>query len=394
MSTDVQRKNKVFILVTLGEMGGAQKYVQDMASGLVATYDITIGSGVETGDELLAWAREKRIQTVHFPHLKRGLAFGTLPALSDFPFWIDLVRHLRKERYDIVHLNSSKVGYLGALATFFVPHVKTVFTVHGWAYEDPTVSQKGRKWLWVAVNKFGAYFLDRIILISHSYFESALHHHIAPPRKLFVVHNGFDPKSVKFLTKEEARERLTERRSVPSGVPVIGTIANLYYTKDLKTMIAALAYMKHTNAHLVIVGGPGPQPQEELQDHAQRLGVAARVHLVGRIENAARFMKGLDVYAISSVKEGLSYTVLEAMAAGVPIVATPVGGNTEVLFHNSKKPAALSVPVGNSQKFADALDAVLDDPALGRKLTRNAKERLKAFSYARMIALTKWVYEL
>ena len=389
-----QIRQKVFILVTLGEQGGAQKYIQDIASNLAGEYDITIGSGVETGDDLLTWAHEKGVKTKQFSSLKRGLAFGTLPALSDFSFFIDLVKHLLAERYDIVHLNSSKVGYLGALATFFVPNVKTIFTVHGWAYDDPTVSGRGRRWLWVAVNRFGAYFLDRIILISQSHFKSALDHHIAPPRKLYVVHNGFNPKSVAFLTHAEARARLTERRGIPANAPVVGTIANLYYTKDLKTMIAAVARMKHKDAHLVIVGGKGPQPQEELEEVAERLGVTMRVHFVGRIENAARFMKGLNAYAISSVKEGLSYTVLEAMAAGVPIISTPVGGNTEVLFRDREKPSALSAPIGNPEKFAEALDRVLDDAKLAGVLTRNAKERLAAFSYERMIVLTRWVYEL
>lgn len=386
-------QDKVFILVTLGELGGAQKYVQDIVGGLKDSYDITIGSGVETGDQLLAWAKEQGIKTVQFPHLKRGLAFGTLPALSDFPFWLNLVRHLRKEKYDVVHLNSSKVGYLGALATFFAPGTKAVFTAHGWAFDDPTV---GRKWLWVVVNKFGAYFLDRIIVLSEHDFDSALTHYIAPPRKLFTVYNGFDPKSVRFHSREKAREWLKEKTRIEPYQPVVGIIANSYHTKDLGTLVRAVSRIHNPEAHLVIIGGEGSQSHAELRQIATESDLIGRLHLLGPIENAAQYLRAFDVFAMSSVKEGFSLTLLEAMAAGLPIVATPAGGNYEALFdsHVHPKTAGIEVAKRSPKEMAEAIEQLLNSPEKAKKLGTNAKERLKAFSYDNMVKRTRWIYEL
>jgi len=392
---DPEKRQKVLMLVTLGERGGAQKYVAEIVDGLKERYEFTIGSGSETGDDLHEWAVENKIRVVHFSSLRRGLSFGSLPALSDFPFWLALVKHLRDEKYDILHLNSSKVGYLGALASFFVPETRTVFTAHGWAFDDPTAGKGWKKWLWVAVIKFGLYFTDAVIAICEHDRVSALKKHIAPPRKIFTIYNGVSFGSKSFLSREKAREWLNVQTGIEPHEHIIGMVANLYPAKDLKTAISALSFIEtDIRTHLVIVGGDGPVSREELVARARRLNVAERVHFLGSIQNAKQYMRSFDAYLITSVKEGLPFSLFEAMAAGLPVVSTPVGGIPEVLFSDTKKESGLRAPVGNAQIMAEELSRVLENKKSSLSLGRAAQQRVKEFSKNNMLEGTAMVYEL
>ena len=161
-------------------------------------------------------------------------------------------------------------------------------------------------------------------------------------------------------------------------------------------MISAFALTRTPEAHLVIIGGEGSQPKEELERETERLGLTRRVHLLGPMERAPEYLKAFDAYLITSKKEGLPFSLLEAMAASLPIITTRVGGISEVLFPKDEKTHAyaLAIPPGNSAELARAIDDLAQSPKHREELGREAKKRSLSFTLSSMIECTRWVYEL
>ena len=388
---DIQNsKKRVLLVITLAELGGAQKYVRDLTDAFKKEYEITIAANAED-TAIHEWAKKQKVKTVILEHLDQNLWLGFLPTLNDFKTFLDLFSLARVNHYDIVHLNSSKIGLLGALAAKFAGVPKVVFTAHGWVFnEPPSINRpqtRNKKWLWVAVSKVAAYFQDNLICVSDFDFDQALRYRIAPPRKILTIYNGLDTKKVRFASRDRARAWLKEKTSINETTTIIGTIANLYPTKDLGTMIASLAHLPQ-DIQLVIIGEGSER--EKLRVISNELRVADRVFFLGRIPDAWQYLRAFDVYAISSVKEGLPFSALEAMAAGIPIVSTPAGGLKEIFSYEN----ALIVPTGSPVEFAEAIKKLLQDKELQKTLAKNASQTLKKhFTLEAMVAKTRWVWE-
>lgn len=158
---------------------------------------------------------------------------------------------------------------------------------------------------------------------------------------------------------------------------VVGTIANFYPTKGLDILIQASPLLG--NVHTVIIGD-GP---------ARPASVPPRTHLLGTIPDAARLLPAFDVFVLPSRKEGLPYALIEAMAAGLPIVATTVGGIPEIITHEKN---GLLVPVENPAALAAAIRRLVDDPSFRAQLGNAAKTSAEKFSFAAQLANTLAVY--
>ena len=179
---DIQNsKKRVLLVITLAELGGAQKYVRDLTDAFKKEYEITIAANAED-TAIHEWAKKQKVKTVILEHLDQNLWLGFLPTLNDFKTFLDLFSLARVNHYDIVHLNSSKIGLLGALAAKFAGVPKVVFTAHGWVFnEPPSINRpqtRNKKWLWVAVSKVAAYFQDNLICVSDFDFDQALRYQI------------------------------------------------------------------------------------------------------------------------------------------------------------------------------------------------------------------------
>lgn len=395
-ATDLKNANKrpkILYIATLGRTGGVYRYIEYLAGRLREDFDIAVAAG-EGGGDLVEWAKEQGIRAIPLKHLERELSFGILPTLGDIQTFLDLFRHIRRERYDIVHLNSSKMGLIGTIAARLARTQKIIFTAHGWVFNEPKII-RGKRWLWILVSKLAAYFQDYIICVSEYDFDQALRYRIAPPRKLITIRNGIDVKKIAYLQRAKPRAELEEKVGATKDIVIAGTIANSYPTKDLGTMIKAIAILKNPKVKLVIMGEEGPQSHQELEAIIQELVLSDRVFLLGRVKSAAQYLKALDIYLISSLKEGLPFSALEAMAAGVPIISTPVGGLHELFMGAPEKPAALIFSPGDTGQLAKHIDSLIEDSETASALAKNAKERVaKFFSLEDMLEKTRWVYEI
>lgn len=321
-----QRK-KVLFVVTKSNWGGAQRYVYDLASNLpndqfepVVAYGTTGVPGTSSGllAELL---KQNGIRTIFIPELGRDYSIT-----NDRASFRALRYIIRAERPDVLHLNSSKAGGLGAVAgrLLRVPHI--VFTAHGWPFWE-----KDRTILWRAIAWIGSWatmlFSHTTICISEYDLRIAKRMPLVG-HKAVRIYNGIAP-----LTFGNGS---VIRNSFPPDAKITGTIGELNPNKNHAALIEQ-ARVDET-LHVAIVGEG--ELRGVLERQIEEYGLKNRVKLFGFI-SAAKVMKGFDTFALPSKKEGLPYVLLEAKQAGVPIEASRVGGVGEILDADGSEPFSL-----------------------------------------------------
>jgi len=264
-------------------------------------------------------------------------------------------RLVRERHVDIIHTHDLRslvdIGACRQLARCF----RHVHTFHFGNY--PHLPRKN-----LALERFFARAADRLVAVGYAQRDALVRTHGLDPARVQVVWNGIE-------APPEAQE------SGPGGhaacaVPVVGSVSAFFPQKGLPTLLEAarIVQEKGTPFHLVLVGD-GPL-RKELEGVVSRLGIADVVEFAGWIPDAARaVLPTLDVFVQSSDWEAMSVVVLEAMAAGRPIVATAVGDNARVLTDGE---TGILVPPGDPDALATALMRVLQDKALRERLGRGA----------------------
>lgn len=389
----IMKKKTILYLVTQSELGGAQKYVLDLARAMRNDYNVVVGLG-EQGERgwLADRLSEEKIEYHYLSNLKRPINLYR----DIMAFW-DVAQLISQVKPDILHLNSSKASVIGSYATKLVSKKrkpKIVYTAHGWVFKEP-LSAKKRK-LYYRAEKFSADCKDKIICISEFDRRVAIKEEIVPEDKIKFIPNGIAP--VDFLPREEARRLIWQEIDPNEEIspeareekPLLGTIGNLYKNKGFNHLINAAKMLVDygLDIKLVIVGEGGER--NELEDWISQLRLEKNVFLLGSIESASRRLKALDIYVCSSVKEGLSYTIIEAMQAGLPIVATNIGGNPDLITHNQE---GLLIEPGSAENLATGIIKILNNDQK-KKLGAKAREKaLKNYSLERMANDTKQVYQ-
>lgn len=389
----MESRKKVLYVVTKSVWGGAQKYVFDLAVSIPRDrFEAVVATGGK--GPLFEKLREHGVKTISIPSLDRDVRF-----LKEFKSTIELYKIFRNEKPDVIHLNSSKAGGLGAIAAFLYKTLypkpstlnpKVIFTVHGWPFlEQRPWWQKGIILfsLWVS-----SLFQDRIILIAKSDLKIAEKLRIARSRKLVMIHNGISAPS--FLPRHDARAFFETKtgRSLPPDALVFGTIAELTKTKDLENLVraAALAKQKSQKKFVCLIIGEGEE-RKNLEKTIKQQGLAETIFLLGFIPDAAHYMKGFDMFLFSSVKEGLPYVLLETMSAGVPPIATSVGGIPDIIDNGVN---GFLVPPRNAEALARAMFRVIENPTERNQMGVRAQEKVqKEFSKKEMIEKTLKIYD-
>ena len=289
--------------------GGAQRYVFDLIAGAHASgYEVVCMAGGTGGlKEKLSMLG---IRTLSVSGLVRDVGGSDLSA-----FW-SIYTHIKREQPDVLHLNSSKMGALGALAGRLLGVSTIIYTDHGWAFkENRPLYQRTLIWL---ISWFTALLCHKLIAVSN--FE--LHATRSLPfsgRKVVRIYNGID-LPMHFESGDSIR------KAFPPGVKITGTVGELTRNKN---HIALLTEARAKPDMYVAIVGEG-ELRPLLEQKIKEYGLEARVKLFG-YKPATEVMKGFDVFALPSIKEALGYVILEARAAGLPILAKPVGGMKEAI---------------------------------------------------------------
>lgn len=372
-------QTKILYLITQSDSGGAQKYVYDLSANFSQKYNIIVASGESAFNrrdkqgyksEMAQKLDDRGIKYKYIPHLKRAI----LPWRDFLAFW-QIVKLIKSEKPNIIHLNSSKISILGSLAARWCKTPKVIYTVHGWVFNEELPAWK--KAFYKTLEKFTAKFKNQIICLSEFDKQTAIKQKIVPAEKISVIYNGIAP--IKFLPRDEARKKL----KIHDGTILVGTIANLYKTKGLNYLIEAMNQVSGTRRQVLIIGdGPEKNNLESSND---------KITLAGNIPNAASLLSAFDIYVCSSIKEGLPYTILEAMKAGLPIISTDVGAIPEIITDGKN---GLLVEPKKPEQLVEKIKYLIDNTDIAKKLGEQAKKDVaEKFSLERMLKETEKIYE-
>jgi len=376
----VIKPTKILYLITKSNWGGAGKYVYDLATAAKGIgLEVTVAAGKPSGEgELLTRLHQAGIKTIPLPSVKRDIQF-----LGEFNNLWQLIKLFKKERPDIIHLNSSKIGGLGALAGRLAGVPKIIFTAHNWAFnEDRNLLSKALIALshWV-----GALLCHQIITVSKKNSAQILNFP-GLKNKITVIYNGLDIPQ--FLDKKEARVKLS-----PEDVDTIwlGTIAELHKNKGLDILLLAFKQvLARVGGLSLIIMGEGEE-RENLAHLIAKLNLTNNVKLLGRVEQAATYLSALDLFILPSRTEALPYAVLEAGAAGLPVIVSRVGGIPEII---DDEESGLLVTAGNYKDLALAIEKLLTHKDLAKKYAKNLQNKITTeFTQKNMLDQTFALYQ-
>jgi glycosyltransferase involved in cell wall biosynthesis len=346
---DASRRPGVMLLITLAEVGGAQTYVASLLPALAGRFDVTVAAHGE--GPLREAAVEAGARFVHLEHVRRPIN-----PWRDLAGLLELVRLLRRERPDILHASSSKAGVLGRLAAAGVGIPIRIFTVHGWAFAaHGGFTSTLYRWADRAVKPLTAV----TVCVSENERAAGVAAGTCTARNTVVIRNAVPLDGV-------------PRARHDRGTPVLASVGRLKAPKDFSTLLRALAALPDASFEAVIAGD-GPD-RSTLEAEIGRLGIGDRVRLLGERRDIPELLGAADVFVLPSRSEGLPVSVLEAMVAGLPVVASRVGGVPELVAEGE---TGLLVAPGNSDELAAALKRVLADRELRRRLGTAGRARVE-----------------
>jgi glycosyltransferase involved in cell wall biosynthesis len=306
--------------------------------------------------------------------------------LGDARVWLRLRRLIRQERFDLIHAHTSKPGFLARTAAIG-SGIPAIYRPAGFAFHDGAARWKAR--LYAAVERFTArFFTRRIVTVCNEERELAKRYRVGSDEQLVTIHTGIDLSQ---FDRQYDRDGTRRSLGVPEEGFLFGTVGRLSRQKAPSDFVraAAMVHEKQPGVHFVWVGDG--ELQAETEALVRSLGLEAVFHFAGLRRDIPAVLQALDCFVLASHWEGFSLSVLEAMAAGLPVVMNRVSGAAEAV-HNGE--TGLIVPVGDVQALAGALLNIASDMEHAIALGQAGRLRLEQhFTQERMIADIQALYE-
>ena len=275
-----------------------------------------------------------------------------------------LVNFLRRERYGIVHTHTSKAGFVGRIAARLAQVPVIVHTAHGFAFHERSPRRVQR--FYSALERAASHWCDRIVSVSEFHRHWAIELGICDASKIVAIPNGIGHLPPPMLAPLELRQRLGAR---PTDLLIL-TMARLVADKGIEFLIQAASMLaRFDRRFLIAIAGSGPQ-RAALEQLSRNLGVEDRVVFLGFREDVSDLLAASDLIVLPSFREGLSIALLEAMAAGKPIIATNIGSHKELA---SQGDIASLVPPGDPSALSESILRLARDPILMARLGTRAR---------------------
>ena len=303
-----------------------------------------------------------------------------------------LTAHLRRERYDLVHTHTTRGGMLGRLAARRARTPWVVHTAHGFAVAESDAAWKQSAYF--ALERLAARWCDEVVTVSAHHGRWAAAYGVRPRAGLRVIPNGVPdavPDAVPGAVPDAAPAATTPAATTPAAARSGGTPCLLHFGRiaDGKGIDVLLAAVARLHARLpvaerprLLVAGDGPAVAQE-RARATALGLGDAVTWLGQRDDLPTLLYAADLVVLPSRREGLSLALLEAMAAGRPIVASALGGNAEALDGGR---CGVLVPPGDPRALTEAMADLLAHPDRARALAAAARGRyLDAYRLERMV---------
>jgi glycosyltransferase involved in cell wall biosynthesis len=304
---------------------------------------------------------------------------------SDLRYFVELVSLLRARRFDVVHLSAAKAALYGRLAARAARVPTVIFNAHGFPFHD-FLNPAARIILATLEKLLSRYCTDMVVCCGEAVRAYALRHNIVPDARLVTIENGVEIPN-QLPEREAARRTL----SLPPDVPVVATVGRLARQKAPENLLqAARLVIREVSGARFLVVGDGPL-RSDLGSLAERLGIATKVQFLGFRADIPMIMRAADIFALFSRWEGLPLTILEAMVAERPVVATAVDGNVDAVQHCR---TGLTSPAEDVEQFAANLITLLKTPDRSREMGMAGRQLVEErFSVARMARQVSDLYQ-
>ena len=291
-------------------------------------------------------------------------------------------RHLvRSHATEVLHTHNAVAHYQAVWATYGLGVRQVINTRHGMGGNQRAAR---REWLY----RRALASTDTVVAVCEAARSDAVRRGIVPMAKTRVVPNGIQVGSFQ-AASNTMRRRLQDKLGLPPQTQLIGNVGRLNWAKDQASLIRAFRHVNQEcpDTALLLIGEG--ELRKDLEVRAAEEGVTDRVHFLGDRNDVHELLQGLDLFVLSSVSEGYSLALLEAGAAALPIVATDVGGNSEIIRDGE---SGRLVPAGDPVMLADAMLSLLCNPLLAQALGKSARTWVEqhgsldamAGSYARL----------
>ncbi|MDO8728942.1 MAG: glycosyltransferase family 4 protein [bacterium] len=356
---------KILYGITKSNFGGAQRYIFDLAMETSKQgHNVTVLCG--KGGKLVEKLREEKIKVITLKDLERDISL-----IKEIKSFIEIVKILKKEKPDIFHINSSKMGGLGGLAGRLMGIKTIIFTAHGWAFNEPRPT-----WQKMLIK----FFTWLTILLSHKTIcvsektKKDVESWLFIKERLVVIYNGISRFNLD----------IREDKSF-----TVGAISELHRIKGLDILLMAWSkFIKKHQAKLVIIGEG--EERRNLENMAIKLGISDSLIFKGFVNNARSQLSNFDIFCMPSRSEAMPYALLEAGLAGLAVIATPVGGIPEIIESGTN---GILVPTDDPETLFSTLVLLTENVDLRKRLGTNLKASIQEnFSFEKMAEETLQIY--
>ena len=322
----------------------------------------------------------ERYRAIGVPVLNLGLRSFYGPSMLRCGW--QFVRHLRRERADIVHAHDV---YSNIFVSVWarLGGARAVIVSRRWWHSSPSRMLR--------IGSRIAFARASAVLANSAQVAKSVEEEASVPRARIWTVTNFANDDMFGAASDDDRERVRRRWKLPADALLIGCVARLDPLKDHATLLAAFAEVlrRTPKVFLVLIGGGDCRPSLERQ--TAELGISYAIHFAGEIHNAGNLHRGLDISVLASRSEGFPNTLVEAMAAGVPIVATAVGGSVDAVADGE---TGFLVSAGQPEKLADALTKLVENPSLRRTMGAAGLRRAShSYSAPRVVGALEQMYE-
>lgn len=354
---------KVLRILNRFNLGGPVYNASYLSADLAPEFETLLVGGLPEADEISATyiAENLSVQVHCIPEMKRSINLK-----ADRKAYLELRKIIRTFQPDIVHTHASKAGALGRLAAFKEKVPVVVHTFHGHVFHS--YFSKTKTFVFKSLERYLAQRSSAVIVISkQQHHELVTEHAIIPASKAHIVPLGFD--LTRFQNNNEERRHAFRRQfSLHEDTVAIGIIGRFAPVKNHALFIKALSHLTTKNIVAFFVGDGEERLNIEEALRANNISFAPKesytnenVCLMSWVKEVEMILPGLDIVALTSHNEGTPVSLIEAQAAGVPVVSTQVGGVQDVVIHSK---TGLLVAPGDETSFALALSQLIDSKSL------------------------------
>jgi glycosyltransferase involved in cell wall biosynthesis len=312
----------------------------------------------------------------------RGICYQIVKphGFLSIPYYYQLYKLIRRENVALIHAH-----LLGSTLTYsiltLITRLPLIATLHGRVDINPQERFVAIK---QAIMRMG---VDKLIAVSRDLASYIEIRGLFPRKAIDIIYNGVDQHRY----THRAAATIKAQLNIPADAILIGCLGNIRPAKNYETLIAAVNLLKNPQLHFIIAGHKKKELMDKLQTQMEVLGIAAQIHFIGFYDNTPDFLAQLDMFVLSSSSEGFSIATIEAMAAGLPVVATRCGGPEEILQHLT---TGYLVPTEMPDQLAAAINHLLKHPELAVQLASAGQEHMRnTFSLDAMLRAYQQHYQ-